>query len=341
MATQQTPTERERRMHIVYGTMFSVIALAALVAVVKTYLDANNTVSQSASVTNATPSIAVNLSDNTASTTANYSDASSTVTLTENSVKNVYVHGTATDSNGCDDVTKSSATWDLVVYRTGLAATSTCTADRLNCYKDASETTLTTSGCTAGGSDAGLNYEYGPIALQFYADATDASTYSSDTWTAYVTVDDANTGGSVASSTDTFEMNSQNALDASGQTLSYGSVALGALASEQTVTVKNTGNRQIDMNVSSTDFSCANSTTIDLATVDALGATTTSRAASSTLTDYGKVRNSGSEISLNTSLTKQLAAASSSGSLYFRFAAPSSGAGGACTATVTLSSVAE
>ncbi|MBI4250222.1 hypothetical protein HY622_01390 [Candidatus Uhrbacteria bacterium] len=340
MALQQN-TEREKRMHIVYGTMFSVIALAALVAVVKTYLDSSNTVSQDATVTNATPSITVNLSDNAASTTSNYSDASSTVTLTENSTKNVYVHGTATDTNGCDDVTQANATWDLVVYRTSLAGTSTCSADNTNCYKDASESTLTTSGCTAGGSDSGLNYEYGPVALQFYTDATDASTYSGTDWTAYVTVDDANTGGSVASSTDTFEVASTNALNASGQTLSYGSVALGALSSEQNISVKNVGNRQIDMQVSSTDFSCANSTTIDLATVDALGATTTSRSASTTLTDYGKVRNSGGEITLDRSLTKQTGAASSSGSLYFRFAAPSSGAGGACSATVTLTSVAE
>jgi len=340
MALQQT-TEREKRMHIVYGTMFSVIALAALVAVVKTYLDANNTVSQNATVTNATPSITVNLSDNAASTTSNYSDASSTVTLTENSTKNVYVHGTATDTNGCDDVTKANATWDLVVYRTNLAGASTCSANNTNCYKDASESTLTTSGCTAGGSDTGLNYEYGPIALQFYTDATDASTYSATDWTAYVTVDDANTGGSVASSTNTFEVASTNALDASGQTLSYGSVALGALSSEQTITVKNTGNRQIDMNFSSTDFSCANSTTIDLDTVDALGASTTSRSGSSTLTDYGKVRNTVSATAFNTSLAKQSDNASSSSALYFRFAAPSSGAGGACTATVTLSSVAE
>ncbi|MBI2484447.1 hypothetical protein HYV71_04665 [Candidatus Uhrbacteria bacterium] len=341
MASQQTPTERERRMHIVYGAMFSVIALAALVAVVKTYLDANNTVSQTASVTNATPSITVNLSDNAASTTSNYSDASTTVTLTENSGKSVYVHGTATDTNGCDDITKANATWDLVVYRTNLAATSTCSADNANCYKDASESTLTTSGCTAGGSDTGLNYEFGPISLQFYADATDASTYSGTNWTAYVTVDDANSSGSVASSTDTFEVASTNALDASGQTLAYGSVALGALSSEQSITVSNTGNRQIDATVSSTDFSCANDTSIDLATVDALGATTTSRAASTTLTDYGKVRNSGSEITLDTSLAQQSSNTSSTDTLYFRFEAPSSGAGGACTATVTLTSSAE
>lgn len=341
MASQQTPTEREKRMHIVYGTMFSVIALAALVAVVKTYLDANNTVAQSASVTNATPSLSVNLSGSTAASTS-FTNDSATVTLTADDGKDVYVHGTATDTNGCDDIIKANATWTLDVYRTNLAATSTCGADKLNCYKDASESTLTTSSCTAGGSDTGLDYEFGPIHLQFYANATDASTYSATDWTAYVTVDDANTGGSVASSTDTFELASTTALDASGQTLAYGTVALGALATEQSIAAKNTGNRQIDMTVTSNDFSCANATTIDLDTVDALGATTTSRSASTTLTDYGKVRNTtGGAITLDRSLIAQTTSASSSGTLYFRFAAPSSGAGGACSATVTLSSVAE
>jgi hypothetical protein len=102
------------------------------------------------------------------------------------------------------------------------------------------------SGCTAGGSDLDATFTC-TVNVQFYADPTDSGTYATTDWTATAQpYDNAGTVGTTAS--DTIEMNTLVALDVTA-TINYGTLALGANTgtTDQTTTVTNTGNTQIDI----------------------------------------------------------------------------------------------
>ncbi|MBI4273014.1 hypothetical protein HY621_04150 [Candidatus Uhrbacteria bacterium] len=331
--------EHEKRVHMVYGVMFSIIAVAALVVMVKSYLDANNTVTQTSSIGNATPTLNAYVQTTSAGGAAEdnaaYTGQSATVTLTENTTTDIYIHGAASDTNGCSDITAANATWSIKIYRSNQGAA--CTADSNDCYSS-DETGLSTNNCS--GTDNDLDYEFAfttanSLGLQYYADPTDAGSANAATdWTAQVTVND---GDASQSATDTFEMATTRALSASGQSISYGSVSLGALSSETSITITNTGNASIDVQASATDMSCANSTSIDLDTVDAVGMKTTSLSGESVLTNYTKMRNTANTMDMSIA---QRTGAASTGTLYFRFLAPSTGVSGSCNSTVTLTSTA-
>lgn len=163
----------------------------------------------------------------------------SSITLVENSTKTIYIHGSASDPDGCGDIDTLSR-WLVKTFRTDVTGAQTCTTDNNNCYE---ATSGTLSNCTLGGGDLNIDYE-APISLQYYADPTDAgSPHSATNWTVFVRVrDDAS---AVGYSTDNYEMESLIALTVSGS-VDYGTVALGADSVEQTITFTNSGNRDID-----------------------------------------------------------------------------------------------
>ncbi|MEK7465284.1 MAG: hypothetical protein AAB631_00740 [Patescibacteria group bacterium] len=200
----------------------------------------------SVSVVNATPAV------------SNVVISSDPITLTENTTTTVTITATISDGNGCSDVF-SSGTISAVLYRSGVAATSSCTADDSNCYR--SITLVDTGGTCTGGTDTSGNAS-GTVPMQYFAEATDASsTFPTQWWVAFVKASDFASASSTATSTAATELNSLYALNITGS-ISYGSVAAGADtgASNQTATVTNTGNFKIDSEFSGTNMTDGSNT---------------------------------------------------------------------------------
>ena len=180
------------------------------------------------------------------------------ITLTENTSTTVTITATVTDSNGWDDVF-TSGTILATVYRSGLAATSSCSADENNCYRNVPLAEVGNT-CT-GGSDT-TGDASGTIPLWYFAEATDASsTYPTETWQVAVTARDAT--GDSGTSTDSTppELNSLYALNVTSA-INFGTVPPGTNtgATNQPATTTNTGNFKIDIEFSGTDMSSGGNT---------------------------------------------------------------------------------
>lgn len=222
--------------HMMYGIIFTIIAVVALMALVLvlvlTRSQADDT-SQSTIVSNTNPTIDTVVT----SETSGGVDDTDGIPPTESSTKTVYILGTATDNNGCETI-NTIPSYAILAYRSGITCT-TATTDNNQCY---ASTLTTVSGCTGAG-DLSMAYETN-FPLQFYADPTDTgSPYVAQTWVSKVTVTDNQSG--TGFNTDTFEVNSLLALDVTGS-VSYGTVGLGNDSTQQTITFTNTGNRNLD-----------------------------------------------------------------------------------------------
>lgn len=165
----------------------------------------------------------------------------SAVTLTEGTTQNVACVGTVTDTDGYTNI--SSVTADL--FRTSVGIGSGL--DDNDHYRLSGDANVVPS----GGSGNSETYT-ATFPVQYFADATDAgSPNSSDTWTCTLTPSDSEGAGTASS--DTVEMNSLLALDVTSS-ISYGSLSpnTDTGATNQTVTVTNTGNRDMDPQISGT-----------------------------------------------------------------------------------------
>jgi hypothetical protein len=159
-----------------------------------------------------------------------------TVTLTENTTKNVIVTATVTDADGCGDIDSVAVKF----YRTTM--TSACTADPNNCYGPITPVQNTCVGNVATYTAT--------IPVYYYAEPTDAGTYVATDWTATVTPTDG--GGAGTPSTDTIEMATLTALNVTA-TMPYSALVAGAdtLNGDTITTVVNTGNVDILTRVNS------------------------------------------------------------------------------------------
>ena len=183
------------------------------------------------------------------------------------------------------------------------------------------------TGCTPGGSDLTVDYEF-DFAVQYYADATDASSdpdYSTDTWTAYVAVTDDNSGSDSDSATTT-EMNTLLAIDVTSS-VDYGTIALGASnGTAKTVTVTNTGNENsLDATIEQASTWTCTVGTIAQSAVDW------------NLTDGGA--GAGTTVSAtpaNLSMSINKYGGTATDDVYLYLTLPSTGVGGTCTSTLTF-----
>jgi hypothetical protein len=305
--------------NVIYGIIFVVISVIGLVAL-SVVLSRADTVSQTGSVTNDDPSI-----DSITISESSLGSADSSLTLTENANKTIYVHGTATDNNGCEDIDDTaSATWGARLYRTGVG--NNCTASDNNCY------TITPAneditGCSAGGSDLNVVYEF-DFDLKYFADATDAGSspdFSSSEWTAGVKVTDNNNGDSNFATT-TAEVATLKALNVTSDK-SYGEVALGATSAEQTLTITNTGNDDdLDPTIEqASTWSC----TIGTIPQDQLHWSDTSSFAYADATSV-----TSSAVDLNDASIEK--GAGGTHEIYTQLYISTTGVGGSCTSTLTF-----
>lgn len=122
------------------------------------------------------------------------------INLTENSTTTVLATTTITDTNNATTITQISGK----IYRSGLAATSTCSADANNCYSPESCVTSTVSQTAY---NVTCTYR-----VWFHADPTDVGTYSSENWRAFIAATDSD-GLRGSSSNSGVELNSLQAFN--------------------------------------------------------------------------------------------------------------------------------
>jgi hypothetical protein len=168
-------------------------------------------------------------------------NGSSDITLTSNTTAPISWTSTVTDSDGYADI----STVQGKIYRSGVAGGSSCSVNNLNCYldSDCSLTSCTGSSCTATCTSN----------VYFFADATDSTgDYPDEDWRAWVEVVDDNTESS--SATTGVGLNEVSTLIALNvdSAINYGSLFVGedTGATNQQTTVTNTGNIEIDTEVS-------------------------------------------------------------------------------------------
>ena len=177
------------------------------------------------------------------------------ISLVEADVKQVKCTATVTDADTCEEITGV----EVVIYRTGLSAT--CAQDKANCYNSTWISCTQDTGSCTGPSDTDATYTCnisadGGSGLIFYADGTDAdSAYPDDDWSCYVLPSDEETG---TPDTGTAEVSSLLALDVQTPTFSYGTLmpSTNTGSTNQTVTIRNTGNSTLDIDLYGTEMSC-------------------------------------------------------------------------------------
>lgn len=261
-----------------YGILFTVIAVLALIALILFRSQAvDPTAQQSTTAGNTTPAVdsvktsLVSLS----SVAGDQVSDTAPLALTENGTKTLYIHGIASDANGCEEIAdfpnltgQQNATRGYVMVSRGNA---TCiptqnstsrvwesTTDNNHCYFTNLTTanfniTGTTDGCTAAtASDTTVQYQ-ASFNIQFFADPTDTgSDYAAERWGASVLITDANNASSAASAIAPFELSSLAAfsvLAPDSGAIAYGTLALGAFSADKLLVFTNTGNRNVHTNV--------------------------------------------------------------------------------------------
>ncbi len=185
--------------------------------------------------TNSLP-VASSVSVDTGATSAN---------LTEDTTKIVSCEGTVTDNNTYSDIISVTADF----FRTSVGIGSGL--DNNNHYR-----LIGNANCAPSNGSGNSETYTCDFDIQYYADPTDTgSTHAGEEWTCTMTPSD-NVGAGTASS-DTIEINTLTALNVvSAVTLNYGDVDpdTDTDTSNQTVSIRNTGNHDMDPELSGTNM---------------------------------------------------------------------------------------
>ena len=148
------------------------------------------------------------------------------VSLAESSIVTVWCNATITDDDGFADVMNVNATlWNP-------AATTEDAAD-------SGDNHYTNASCTLSGGDGTTVNAACAFSMQYYADPAE--------WTCKLTAAD-NTSATGTNNITTVTLNGLKALS-TDSTVAFSELALGATSGEQSITVTNTGNTQIDVSV--------------------------------------------------------------------------------------------
>lgn len=241
------------------------------------------------------------------------------VDLSENTTTNVVCQATITDDDGCDDLVDV----DAVFYYSGVSAGDA--DDDNNHY---SVTCSLVGGSCTGGVDTDAVYTC-TFATQYYAEPTSAGPNAAENWQCQVTPNDDAGAGTPAS--DDIEMNVLAALNATAS-ISYGTQAPGTNTgtTNQTIAITNTGNTQIDAQLSGTDMTCTtNSIPVGNQKFDTLSVSEAYASLNNTLTssateyDFDIAKRTGSVTTFDT---------------FWGLAFPT-GVGGSCSGNITLTAV--
>lgn len=323
--------------HLVYGIAFTIIAVAAVIALILTRSSADDSTS-SVTISNVGPTV-----DNITVSMSEYGSATTTVWLAEGvTPTDVFIHGKATDSNGCGDIDSSDDNWLFAMYRATVSNTSSCTEDIVSCRRtDFVSTTIANGnspnagsdgGACSGGSDDNLNYLV-KYHLLHNTDPTDADSQHSDTtWAANARVtDDASVANQASGA---FELGGLLALELT-EGIDFGTMPLGsstAHAGRKTLGIGNTGNRTLDLSKSGGTMSCT-SGTISFSRVYFNVTETEFGLATGTHRNLGTTESSSMSLGL---VKKSDSTSSSSTQLYLAIHTSTTGIRGTCTGNITL-----
>lgn len=247
------------------------------------------------------------------------------IDLSEGTTKNVVCTATVTDTDGYTQITSVEAK----LYRTGVGAGAV--DDNANHYTLSGDTECVPS----NGSGTTEDYTC-TFAVYFYADPTDVgSTYETDDWTCQVTPSDG--AGVGTADTDTIEMDTLIALDVTA-TINYGTLALGADTgtTDQTTTVTNTGNAQIDIQLDGYGATDGDgySMTCTIGTIP-IG---NERYSLTAATDWS-TKTQLTDTATTLTAFDLAKGASSTKDVYWGFGLPSTGVGGSCSGKVNFTAV--
>jgi hypothetical protein len=248
----------------------------------------------------------------------------STLVLVENTTKRFYIHGAASDADGCEEI-DTATNWTVSFYKSNVSGGASCTPSNNDCYQPDESSALTFANCT-GAEDQTIDYE-ATVDVYYYADPTDTGSPDVDSdWSATVTsLDDLSASGTLTATT---EMASLIALNITSS-INYGEVALGGTSSEQSISITNTGNRTIDVDQTADgDMSCT------------IGSISVGNVHYSTATGftYGVSDTAATTTATFIDLTL---AESSSTNLYLLLQMPVNGVGGTCSNNFTLTAKAD
>lgn len=243
-------------LHVIYGLLFVLLAIGAIVAIV-IINSRTDTSSQSATVSNATPTIdSVTISDLPGGAALSATEGLGFSPTANSSSMVLWLTGTASDSNGCTDIDTKNK-WRIVVFRSNATNTTNCTDDNGQACQVAATSSINLTGCS--GNDNNLTFDQS-LTVPYYIDSTatgSSPNLASRHWKAYVRVLDDNAGASGDKSS-TFEVETLKAISISPTSLSYGTISVGGAASNDlTTTITNTGNYNVlNPNLSQTDWTC-------------------------------------------------------------------------------------
>ena len=164
----------------------------------------------------------------------------SDITLTENNTVTVTGTSTVTDSNGYEDLSTVTSTLFL-----NASSCSDSVQDANWCYS--SWVSCATSNCSGNSCDISCDADVWFIAEPSVA----SSTYAANEWQMDITVVDSGSNSDTGSSSQ--EVNFLPAMDI-GSTINYGTVNPGATSSEQSTNATNTGNCDINNEISGVDM---------------------------------------------------------------------------------------
>ena len=212
------------RQHYLFAVLLGIAGLLIILIFVTIRSQADDSTSTT-SISNTTATI----NSITVATETLGTDVTSILPV-ESSTQNVFVHGTYTDNNGCDEVTSSLVTTTLYLTSAGV----TCDQDEVDCYKDTSSgASCAVSACTGGTDETGV-YEC-TIPMYYFA--------TTGEWTASVVLNDGT--GDSAASTDTFTFTELTAVSAPTN-MDFGNVAYNGTSGTSTAassyTIVNSGN---------------------------------------------------------------------------------------------------
>lgn len=332
--------------HLVYGIAFTIIAVAAVIALILTRSSADDS-SSSVTITNEPPTI-----DNMTISTSEYGSATTTLWLAEGvTPTDLFIHGKASDTNTCQEIDDPSlfaiaGNWEFSVFLATVSNTSTCTEDIDTCRRtDNVSTTLGNSnspnagsdgGACTGASDTSLNYQV-KYHMPHYSQPTDTDSSSSDTtWAGVVKLKDDTAAEEITSST-AFELGGLLAMELTTG-VDFGTMPLASSTGtkgRQTLGIGNTGNRTLDATKSGGTVSCSGGT-FNFSRVY-FNVTESEFGLAS-----GVHRNLGTtgSTTMSLGLTKRdTSSSSSSTQLYLAIHTPTSGVRGTCNGTITLTSL--
>ncbi len=166
------------------------------------------------------------------------------IALTEGATTTISATGTVSDLNGFADILSSTSTF----YRSGVGPQ--CSADFNSCYPPG-ETICSLSNCSGNSCTISCS-----ASIYYFADATDAgSSFAAENWLSRVQVTDAS-GASDVETPIGVEMLTLFGLSLDTSGINFGSLEVGQNTgtTNATTTLRNTGNTNIDIQLSGTNL---------------------------------------------------------------------------------------